>query len=85
MLSNGKTKSITRANWEKLLPFLAPHLKIGDNAVVQRVNAHHNGTVNVVNGDQVSDGCLSAIIDKIIASDELTAEEKVKVIKVLKK
>ena len=85
MLSNGKTKSITRATWEKLLPFLAPHLKMGDNAVVQRVNAHHNGTVNVVNGDQISDSCLSAIIDKILATDELTSDEKIKVIKVLKK
>jgi DNA-binding Xre family transcriptional regulator len=88
MLSNGKTKSITRANWEKLLPFLAPYLKVGDNAVFQRVDAHahHNGTVNVVNGsNQISDSCLSAIIDKILAADELTAEEKIKVIKVLKK
>ena len=86
MLSNGKTKSITRANWEKLLPFLAPYLKVGDNAVFQRVDAHHNGTVNVVNGsNQISDSCLSAIIDKIVAADELTAEEKIKVIKVLKK
>ena len=48
------------------------------------INADRNSG-NVVNGDQISDGCLSAIIDKIIASDELTAEEKVKVIKVLKK
>ena len=87
MLSNGKTKSITKSTWEKLLPFLAPHLKMGDNAVVQRVNAHahHNGTVNVVNGDQISDSCLSAIIDKILATDELTSDEKIKVIKVLKK
>jgi len=81
MLSNGKTKSITKANWEKLLPYLAPYLKIGDNAVV----AHHNGTVNVVNGDQINAGCLSAVIDKILNDDTLSAEEKIKVIKVLKK
>ena len=25
MLSNGKTKSVTKSNWEKLLPFLRPY------------------------------------------------------------
>ena len=86
MLSNGKTKSVTKANWEKLLPFLRPYLNAGDNAVVQRINATNHGTVNVVNGNgHISDGCMSAIIDKIIASEDLSLDEKIKMIRVLKK
>ena len=77
MLSNGKTKSITQGNWEKLLPYLAPHLKTGANAIVQTINGNHNhNTINAT--------CESAMIDKILKSD-LTAEEKLKFIELVRK
>ena len=44
----------------------------------------NNGVVGVNNGT-VSNDCLSAIENKILSTDDLTAEEKIKVLKVLKK
>ena len=45
----------------------------------------NSGNVVGVNRGKVFADCLSAVMDKILECDELSAEEKVKVMKVLKK
>ena len=75
MIANGKTKSITSSNWKKLLPFLSPFLNASNKSVVQ-IGNHNTNTINA--------GCEAVIIDKILKSD-LTADEKVKFIEVVRK
>lgn len=46
---------------------------------------NHGGNVVGINNGKITSGCLSAVIEKILDSDELSDTEKVKVMKVLKK
>lgn len=46
---------------------------------------HNKGAVVGVNHGNVATDFLSSVMDKILAADELTDEEKVKVLRVLKK
>ena len=83
-LLSGKRKpdGLTVGTFDKMFP----HAKIdlsGTNAVFSA--PQNSGAVVGVNNGNVSADCLSSIMDKILSTDDLTAEEKVKVLKVLKK
>lgn len=70
----------------KKLNQLFPNSKlILDATQHNNITQHSNSGVTVgVNNGTVGADCLSHMIDRIISTDDLTAEEKVKVIKVLK-
>ncbi|MBR2510414.1 MAG: hypothetical protein IKB71_11820 [Lentisphaeria bacterium] len=46
---------------------------------------NNGGNVVGINNGKITSGCLSAVIDKILESEELSDAEKIKVMKVLKK
>lgn len=46
---------------------------------------HNSGNVVGVNNGEISSNCMSAVLDKILESEELSDAEKVKVMRVLKK
>ena len=83
-LLNGKRgmDGLTIKMLNKLFPEATLNLK-GDFFIADNTGTN-NGVVGVNNGT-VSNDCLSAIENKILSTDDLTAEEKVKVLKVLKK
>ena len=55
----------------------------GDNVSIRA--DHNKGSVVGVNHGSIAADFLSSVMDKILAADELTDEEKVKVLRVLKK
>ena len=55
----------------------------GDAAVISA--PRNSGNVIGINHGTMASDCLSGIMDKILSTEELTAEEKVKVLKVLQK
>lgn len=79
---NGKSKTIRKSTWDNLFPHIEKYLpkdfSVSANNSAVIVN---NGGVN--NGNAVSGYYFSIIINKILNSDKLTAEEKLKMIAVL--
>lgn len=76
----GKTMYLEDETWARIQGTLDRYI------ISDEVNV--SGTVHGVvlnSGTVINNHCLSAVMDKILASDELTAEEKVKVLQVLKK
>ena len=73
---------LTLKNINKMFPDATLHL-YGDKVTIT-ANQNQGNVVGVNNG-AIGGDCLSAVLDKLLATDELTAEEKVKVIKVLNK
>ena len=61
-----------------------PHMTLNLHGDSINNSGTNHGVVGVNNGT-VSSDCLSAVENKILSTDDLTAEEKVKVLKVLKK
>ena len=55
----------------------------GDTAVISA--PRNSGNVIGINNGSLESSCLSSVMDKVLYTEELTAEEKVKVLKVLKK
>ena len=83
-LLSGKRKpdGLTVGTFDKMFP----HAKIdlsGTNAVISA--PQNSGAVVGVNNGSVLADCQSSVMDKILSCDELTAEEKVKMLKVIKK
>lgn len=76
------TDCLTLKKLNTMFPDATLHL-YGDKVTIT-ANQNHGNVVGVNNG-AIGGDCLSAVLDKLLATDELTAEEKVKVIKVLKK
>lgn len=81
---NGNAKTIRPSNWEKLYPYIKkyfpPNITMGDSSPI--VTGSH--AVGINNGT-ITQSCLDSVMDKILSSEDLSAEEKVKVLKVLKK
>lgn len=82
---NGTAKTIRPRNWQKLYPLIQKYLPANFNTTngesSQIVNGHH--AVGINNGT-ITQNCLDTVFDKILASEKLSDEEKVKVLKVLK-
>lgn len=80
---NGEAKTMRRSTWLKLLPHIEKYLPKDFSLPTNNNGAMivNNGGVN--NGNAVSGYYFSQMIKKILDSDKLTAEEKVKVISVL--
>lgn len=74
--------SLTLKKINKMFPDAVLHL-YGDKVTITA--PQNQGNVVGVNNGAIGGDCLSAVLDKLLATDELTAEEKVKVIKVLKR
>ena len=83
-LLSGKRKAagLTVGTFDKMFPKAKIDLT-GANAVISAPS--NSGNVVGVNNGNISADCLSGVMDKILSTEELTAEEKVKVLKVLKK
>ena len=64
-----------------------PHAKIDLRGDVSIINAPENKGVVINKGhiNAIAPSCLDSVMDKILSSEELSAEEKIKVLKVLKK
>ena len=81
---NGNAKNIRPHNWGKLYPhikkYFPPNITMGDSSPI--VTGSH--AVGINNGT-ITQSCLDSVMDKILSSKELSAEVKVKVLKVLKK
>lgn len=79
---NGTSKTLRKSTWDNLFPHIEKYLpkdfSVSANNSAVIVN---NGGVN--NGNAVSGYYFSIIINKILNSDKLTAEEKLKMIAVL--
>lgn len=73
---------LTLKKINKLFPDAVLHL-YGDKVTITA--PQNQGNVVGVNNGAIETDCLSAVLDKLLATEDLTAEEKVKVIKVLKK
>lgn len=90
-LMNGKRKieSISLGTFFKIFPNAS--VKINGDTVVTKNSGINNGVMGINHGtvntttDLLKDSSLDSIMDKILSSEELSAEEKVKVLKVLKK
>lgn len=83
-LISGKSdvEGLTVKTINKLFPDASLHLD-GDSISIRA--DYNGGNVVGVNRGKVTMECFSSIIDKILETEDLTAEEKVKVMKVLKK
>lgn len=83
-LLSGKrsAEGLTIGTFDKMFPRARIDLT-GTNAVISA--PQNSGAVVGVNNGNISADCLSSIMDKILSTEDLTAEEKVKVLKVLKK
>lgn len=79
---NGVSRKIRKSTWDNLFPHIEKYLpkdfSVSANNSAVIVN---NGGVN--NGNAVSGHYFSIIINKILNSEKLTAEEKLKMIAVL--
>lgn len=79
---NGVSRKIRKSTWDSLFPHIEKYLpkdfSVSANNSAVIVN---NGGVN--NGNAVSGHYFSIIINKILNSDKLTPEEKLKMIAVL--
>lgn len=73
---------LTLKKINKMFPDAVLHL-YGDKVTITA--PQNQGNVVGVNNGAIETDCLSAVLDKLLATEDLTAEEKVKVIKVLKK
>ena len=83
-LMSGKraAEGLTLKKINKLFPDAV--LKLNGDSV--SISADHNsGNVVGVNNGEISSHCMSAVLDKILESEELSDTEKVKVMRVLKK
>lgn len=78
---NGKVKGITLENWEKL----APHLKAYLPENYLEVKGHNSGNIQQHSGigDQVIRDVKRGLTNKILDSEEIDAETKVKVLKII--
>ena len=75
-------EGLTLKKINKLFPKAV--LKLDGDSV--SITADHNsGNVVGVNNGEISSYCMSAVLDKILESEELSDAEKVKVMRVLKK
>lgn len=83
-LFSGKraVEGLTLKKINKLFPKAVLHLS-GDNVSVHA--DHNSGNVVGVNNGTIDAGCMAAVLEKILESDELSDTEKIKVMKVLKK
>ena len=76
-----KVELLTISTFQKMFPDATVDL-LG-SAII---NAPQNrGNVVGINNGHMGPDCLSEVMDKILQTEELTAEEKIKVLKVLKK
>ena len=73
---------ITVGTINKLFPKATLQLE-GDAAVISA--PRNSGNVIGINNGTMESDCLSGVMNKILATEDLTAEEKVKVLKVLQK
>lgn len=78
---SGKSKSIQDTSFARLLPYIQKYLPAGYQPFENNQGIVYNHSTHV--GDSMSGYCLSVAIKKITDTTELTAEEKIKVIKVL--
>ena len=83
-LLSGKRSAdgLTVGTFDKMFPKAKIDLT-GTNAVISAPS--NSGNVVGVNNGNISADCLSGVMNKILSTEELTAEEKVKVLKVLQK
>lgn len=82
-LLSGKrsTGKLTIETFDRMFPEASIDLK---GAALIHAPQNRGNVVGINNGHMGPD-CLSEVIDKILSTEELTAEEKIKVLKVLKK
>lgn len=80
---SGETQMLRREVWQKLYPCIQKYLPSNYKPVDNRGGAMviNNGGTNY--GNAVSNYALSVVLKKITDSENLTAEEKIKFIKVL--
>lgn len=83
-LISGKSdiEGLTVKKLNALFPEASLNLR-GDSVSIHA--DHNSGNVVGVNRGRISSDCMTAVIDKILESEELSDAEKVKVMKVLKK
>ena len=83
-LLNGK-KDIEGLTLRKLAA-LFPDATLNLHGDTPIINApRNNGNVVGVNHGSICADCVSSVMDRILASDELSSDEKIKFIKILKK
>ena len=83
-LLSGKRSAdgLTIGTFDKMFP----NAKVDLTGTTALISAPRNsGNVIGINNGTLESDCLSTVMDKILTTEELTAEEKVKVLKVLKK
>lgn len=83
---SGKSKSMYATTYAKLYPYISKYLPANFAPPIQSTN---NGGASIINnggtnyGNAVSHYAMSVVLKKITDSPRLTAEEKIKFIKVL--
>ena len=84
-LISGKSpiEGLSLKKFNQLFPDCVVYLH-GDKV---KINAPSNSgnVVGINNGSVANNGCMDWVMDRILAADELSADEKIKVLKVLKK
>lgn len=79
---SGETQMLRREVWQKLYPCIQKYLPNNFNPIENNgAMILNNGGTNY--GNAVSNYALSVVLKKITDTDSLTAEEKIKFIKVL--
>ena len=76
-----KVELLTIGTFQKMFPHAAVDLR---GAALIHAPQNRGNVVGINNG-HMGANCLSEIMDKILSTEELTAEEKIKFLKVLKK
>ena len=81
---HGTTQYLSDETWARIAPIITPYIR-QDGPTSSPVTQTNTGNVAGVNNGQMYADCLSAVIDRILAADELTAEEKIKVLKIIQR
>lgn len=79
---SGQIKTINQTTWNALEPHLRPFLP-GNMPIIHA--PRNSGNVVGINHGTIGPDCLSAVMNKILSAEELSDEEKVKIMKVLQK
>ena len=79
---SGKLLKMNDSTWQVLEPHLRPFLP-GNMPIIHA--PRNSGNVVGFNHGTIGPDCLSAVMNKILSAEELSDEEKVKIMKVLQK